>query len=196
MFQLVEISVSEPTPSIIITGHSLGGCVAMLFAFWLLKSLDSSKTKRPLCITFGSPLLGDEQLRQCVSKISTWNYCFLHVASTQGPTPKFFQQQCMSGEYKPFGTFLLCSASGCACSEDPDFILEQLVAPNCQSPQIQGLDYGQILEYLKRRALCNNGFMFEGEIDPLKASIETQLLAIGVLLPQVAKFQYACFVFS
>lgn len=139
MFQLVEISMSKPAPSIIITGHSLGGCVAMLFAFWLLNSLDSSKTKRPLCITFGSPLLGDEQLRQCVSKISTWNYCFLHVASTQDPTPKFFQRQCMSGEYKPFGTFLLCSASGCACSEDPDFILEQLAAPNSKVFKIKVL---------------------------------------------------------
>ncbi|PRQ53806.1 putative carboxylesterase [Rosa chinensis] len=183
--QLVQISKTkptkptEPTPSIIVTGHCLGGCAAMLFSFWLLKSLDSSKSKRLLCITFGSPLLGDEQLRQCVSKFSTWNYCFLHVVSNKDPTPKLFQPPGPSGVYKPFGTFLLCSASGCACFEDPDFILGQLVAYDSQSP-----DYGQILEDFKLRAFCNNSFKFEGEIDPLQASIKTQLLAIGVLLPQ------------
>ncbi|KAM5581553.1 senescence-associated carboxylesterase 101 [Rosa sericea] len=186
--QLVQISKTkptkptEPTPSIIVTGHSLGGCVAMLFAFWLLKSLDSSKSKRLLCLTFGAPLLGDEQLRQCVSKISTWHYCFLHVVSNKDPTPKLFQPPGVSGVYKPFGTFLLCSDSGCACFEDPDFILGQLVASDSQSPQNQGPDYGQILEDFKLRALCNNSFKFEG--DPLQASIKTQLLAIGVLLPQ------------
>ena len=112
------------------------------------------------------------------------------MATTQDPTPKFFHHQGSSGVYKPFGTFLLCSASGCACSEDPDFILEQLVTPNPQSPQIQGphlaFHYGQILENLKHKAFCNSGFQCSGEErDPLQASIIIQLQAIGV---QVANF--------
>ncbi|KAB2623731.1 senescence-associated carboxylesterase 101-like [Pyrus ussuriensis x Pyrus communis] len=62
------VESSKPDSLILITGHSFGGSVATLFTLWLLQSLDLSKAKRPLCITFGSPLIGDEQLRQCVSQ--------------------------------------------------------------------------------------------------------------------------------
>ena len=122
MFQLVENSKSKSPSLIMITGQSVGGSVATLFTLWLLQGLKLSKTKRPLCVTFGSPLVGDEDLRQCVLQFSTWKSCFLHVASNQDPTPKLVLTRNTSVAYKPFGTFLLCSASGCACSEDPDFI--------------------------------------------------------------------------
>lgn len=172
--------------------------MAILFTLWLLHSFNSLKTRRSLCITFGSPLLGDEWLRRCVSEFSTWKSCFLHVASNQDPIPKLFLSQNPSGTYKPFGTFLLCSASGCAFFEEPDSILEWLVMANFQSSQNQDadvgqqcLDYGKILKDLKLRALCTDDFKFtEGEIDPLQAGIITQLQAIGVPLTQVAKFQY------
>ncbi|TQD86482.1 hypothetical protein C1H46_027971 [Malus baccata] len=85
--KLVESSKSS---RIVITGHSFGGAVATLFTLWLLQSLDLSKAKRPLCITFGSPLIGDEQLRKCVLEFSTWSSCFLNVASINDPVPKVF----------------------------------------------------------------------------------------------------------
>ncbi|KAM5574265.1 senescence-associated carboxylesterase 101 [Rosa sericea] len=186
--KLVENSKSKTPPLIIITGQFLGGSVATLFTLWLLEGLNLSKTKRPLCITFGSPLVGDEHLRKCVLEFSTWKSCFLHIVSDQDHTPKIFMSQNTPGAYKPFGTFLLCSASGCACSEDPDFISEQFVTTNSPSAQTQdpnlGFSYGQILKDLKRKALCNIFKSIEGQSHPLQASIITQLLAIGVVSQQ------------
>ncbi|KAM1868734.1 hypothetical protein ACFX15_044202 [Malus domestica] len=72
---LVEMLESSKSSRIVITGHSFGGAVATLFTLWLLQSLDLSKAKRPLCITFGSPLIGDEQLRKCVLEFSTVGVC-------------------------------------------------------------------------------------------------------------------------
>ncbi|XP_061987975.1 senescence-associated carboxylesterase 101-like isoform X2 [Rosa rugosa] len=183
--KLVENSKSKTPPLIIITGQFLGGSVATLFTLWLLEGLNLSKTKRPLCITFGSPLVGDEHLRKCVLEFSTWKSCFLHIVSDQDHTPKIFMSQNTIGAYKPFGTFLLCSASSCACSKDPDFISEQFVTTNSHSAQTQdpnlGFPYGQILADLKRNALCHVFESIGGETDPLQASLITQLIAIGVV---------------
>ncbi|ONI20503.1 hypothetical protein PRUPE_2G019500 [Prunus persica] len=189
----LKTEISRSNSLVIITGHSMGGCVATLFTLWLLESLNLSKAKRPLCITFGSPLIGDEHLRKCVSQFPTWTSCFLHVASIQDPVPKLFLSPnptalgtgTQVSAYKPFGTFLLCSDSGCACFEDPDSILV-LVAANSQGDQtqypnvgIQFFDYGQLLERLKLKAFCKDVFeLAESDRIPLKASIITQLAAI------------------
>ncbi|XP_050382705.1 senescence-associated carboxylesterase 101-like isoform X2 [Argentina anserina] len=176
--KLVENSKSKPPPLVIITGQSVGGSVATLFTLWLLQGLlKLPNSKRPLCVTFGSPLLGDEQLGQCVSKFTAWKSCFLHIASNQDPTPKLFISR-HPGAYKPFGTYLLCSASGCACLEDPDIILEQLVKTNSQN---QGCHYGQILGDLKSKALCTVPNCTDAKMDSLQASLTTQLQAIGIL---------------
>ncbi|CAN6572152.1 unnamed protein product [Malus baccata var. baccata] len=182
--KLVESSNSNS--SILITGHSFGGCVATLFTLWLLQSLNLSKAKRPLCITFGSPLTGDEQLRQCVLQFSTWSSCFLNVASINDPVPKAFLTASQASNYKPFGTFLLCSASGGSCFDDPDAILQLLVDTGSQSAQIQGpnlgfqyFDYGQILSDLKLKVFSRDVLeLVEEDRVPLKAGIKTQLAAI------------------
>ncbi|XP_016649281.1 PREDICTED: senescence-associated carboxylesterase 101-like [Prunus mume] len=191
--RLLKTEISRSNSLVIITGYSMGGCVATLFTLWLLESLNLLKANRPLCITFGSPLIGDENLRKCVSQFPAWTSCFLHVASIQDPVPKLFLSPNPTalgtgtkvGSYKPFGTFLLCSDSGCACFEDPDLILE-LVAANSQGDQtqypnvgIQFFDYGQLLERLKLKAFCKDVFeLAESDRVPLKASIITQLAAI------------------
>ncbi|XP_062010032.1 senescence-associated carboxylesterase 101-like isoform X1 [Rosa rugosa] len=175
--KLVENSKSKTPSLVIITGQSVGGSVATLFTLWLLQGLNLSKAKRPLCVTFGSPLVGDEHLQQCVLQFSTWKSCFLHIVSNQDPTPQLFISR-NPGEYKPFGTFLLCSASGCACFEDPDIILEQLVKTNSQNQQCH---YGKILGDLKCKALCSVLKSTEAERDSLQASLITQLQAIGIL---------------
>ncbi|KAM1009481.1 hypothetical protein FF1_044911 [Malus domestica] len=187
--KLVESSKSS---RIVITGHSFGGAVATLFTLWLLQSLDLSKAKRPLCITFGSPLIGDEQLQKCVLEFSTWSSCFLNVASINDPVPKVFLTSQGSG-YKPFGTFLLCSSSGGSCIEDADAILQLLVETSSQCVQnpvpnsgTQLFDYGKILKDLKTKALYRVVFeLVEEDRVPLKAGIKTQLAAIlGVLSSQ------------
>ncbi|XP_062018527.1 senescence-associated carboxylesterase 101-like [Rosa rugosa] len=176
--KLVGNSKSKTPSLVIITGQSVGGSVATLFTLWLLQGFNLSRAnKRPLCVTFGSPLVGDEHLRQCVLQFSTLKSCFLHVVSNQDPTPQLFISR-NPGAYKPFGTFLLCSASGCACFEDPDIILEQLVKTNSQN---QECHYGKILGDLKCKALCNVLKSTEAERDSLQASLITQLQAIEIL---------------
>ncbi|PQP96717.1 senescence-associated carboxylesterase 101 [Prunus yedoensis var. nudiflora] len=165
---LLKTEICRSNSLVIITGHSMGGCVATLFTLWLLESLNLSKAKRPLCITFGSPLIGDEHLRKCVSQFPNWTSCFLHVASIQDPVPKLFLSQIQ---------LLL--------EPDPDSIL-MLVAANSQGDQtqdpnvgIQFFDYGQLLEPLKHKAFCKDVFeLAESDRVPLKASIITQLAAI------------------
>ncbi|CAN6572154.1 unnamed protein product [Malus baccata var. baccata] len=196
--RLVESSNSNSL--ILITGHSFGGCVATLFTLWLLQSLDLSKVKRPLCITFGSPLIGDGKLRQCVLQFSTWSSCFLNVASINDPVPKAFLTASQESDYKPFGTFLLCSALGGSCFENPDAILQLLGETRSQSAQIQGpnsgiqfFDYGQILSDLKLKAFSRDVFeLVEEDRFPLKAGIKTQLAAIfGVNSSQSKDEKYA-----
>ncbi|KAM1130266.1 hypothetical protein ACFX13_045771 [Malus domestica] len=190
--KLVEMLESSKSSRIVITGHSFGGAVATLFTLWLLQSLDLLKAKRLLCITFGSPLIGDEQLRQCVLEFSTCSSCFLNVASINDPVPKVFLTSQGSG-YKPFGTFLLCSSSGGSCIEDADAILQLLVETSSQCVQnpvpnsgTQLFDYGKILNDLKTKALSRDVFeLVEEDRVPLKAGIKTQLAAIlGVLSSQ------------
>ncbi|KAL4376167.1 hypothetical protein GQ457_02G011570 [Hibiscus cannabinus] len=123
---------------LIVTGHSLGGSVASLFTLWLLESLEISKAKRPLCFTFGSPLLGDKGFQQAISEHPAWNSCFLHVAATSKDSiPKLFIapshylnsaiEASKSDHYKPFGTFLLCCENGCTCSDNPEAVSEVLM---------------------------------------------------------------------
>ncbi|XP_048433850.1 senescence-associated carboxylesterase 101 [Pyrus x bretschneideri] len=183
-----ELVASSKSSRIVITGHSFGGAVATLFTLWLLQILDLSKAKRPLCITFGSPLIGDENLRQCVLEFSTWSSCFLNVASINDPVPKVFLTSQASG-YKPFGTFLLCSSSGGSCFEDADAILQLLVETSSHSVPNSGtqfFDYGKILNDLKTKALSRDVFeLVEEDRVPLKAGIKTQLAALlGVLSSQ------------
>lgn len=52
---------------LIITGVALGGSIASLFTLLLLESIDS-KNKKPICITFGSLLIGDKILQQAKSQ--------------------------------------------------------------------------------------------------------------------------------
>ncbi|KAM1460634.1 hypothetical protein TB2_044924 [Malus domestica] len=179
------VESSKPDSLILITGHSFGGAVATLFTLWLLETLNLSKSKPPLCITFGSPLIGNEQLRHCVLQL-TWSSCFLNVASINDPVPKVFLTASQASGYMPFGTFLLCSASGGSCFEDPNAILQLLVETSSQSAQIQGFDYGQILNDLKIKAFSRDVFeLVEEDRIPLKAGIKTQLAAIlGVLSSQ------------
>ncbi|KAK9997525.1 hypothetical protein SO802_022211 [Lithocarpus litseifolius] len=145
----MEIDNSKP---LIITGSSLGGSVASLFTLWLLETINFSITKRPLCSTFGSPLIGDSGLQNAILKYPTWSSCFLHVVSDQDPVPRVLN----TNVYKPFGTFLLFSESECGCFEDSQTILELLMAtysecPGNQNPnQILEL-YRKIVEYLNHK---------------------------------------------
>lgn len=188
---------------LIITGLSLGGSVASLFTLWLLNISPKDTNKRPTCITFGSPLLGDSGLQQAISERPSWNSSFLHVVSNQDPIPRFLisptsgfagsiSQSCI---FKPFGTFLLCSDSDCSCFEEPESVLDLMMVMNSNSQhQDNGFlrfnyeqilehlkHYEQILERLKRRVICKGtSQLCDFSVNQLQAGINLQLEAIGI----------------
>ncbi|KAI4352683.1 hypothetical protein L6164_006908 [Bauhinia variegata] len=188
--QLVSLkSQIDHSKPLIVTGHALGGSTASLFTLWLLDSIGSGK-KCPLCITFGSPLIGDKNLQQAISQSSTWNSCFLHMASYQDPVPRSLithhSSSTQTSVYKPFGIFLLSSDKGSACFEDPSTILELLLAMGSISvpnQRMQTYHYGTIVENLHRKVICKNSTPQPGNITgflPLQASITLQLWTVGL----------------
>ncbi|KAF5961743.1 hypothetical protein HYC85_002952 [Camellia sinensis] len=179
---------------LIVTGHSIGGSIASLFTLWLLESLSpKDASKHPLCITFGSPLIGDNGFQQAISERPIWNSSFLHVASNQDPIPKLFasphdvlniEPTSHASVYKPFGTFLLCSESGCACFEEPESVLDLMVAISSDGGPNEGLqiiDYGHVLKRLKHGAIyqgISKLGIWNGS--PLRTGIVIQIEAIKV----------------
>nr|POE78286.1 senescence-associated carboxylesterase 101 [Quercus suber] len=183
---------------LIITGNSLGGSVAILFTLWLLETIDFSITKRPLCITFGSPLVVNNGLQNAILKYPTWSSCFLHVVSDQDPFPRVLiaphnppatESASQTNVYKPFGTFLLYSKSGCSCFEDSQTILELLMATYSEGPENQNPNqvlelYEKIVEYLSRKVICMDATRLLQWTTPQRADIiNIQLAVIGLMGP-------------
>jgi hypothetical protein len=202
----MQIDNSKP---LIITGNSLGGSVASLFTLSLLETLDFTTTKRPLCITFGSPLIGDDGLQEAISKYPTWNSCFLHVVSDQDPVPRLLisphnpiGSDSQTNVYKPFGTFLLCSELGCACFEYSQSIMDLLKATYLEGPKNQNPNqvlelYEEIVKHLKLTKICKDTTqLIRWDTKSLQASIITQLEAIGLVRPQVVQLQLFFFFFK
>ncbi|CAN1726033.1 GPI ethanolamine phosphate transferase 1 [Linum perenne] len=189
-----EIVLESP---LIVTGHSLGGSIASLFTLWLLDCMSQLPSKKPskklpLCITFGSPLIGDFGLNRGISQRSTWNSCFLHVVSSQDLLPKLLltsssvtspQQQ-----YMPFGTFMLCSELGHACVEHPQVVsllfrkaMELTTTHLVSSDELPVQHYGSVLQHIKTRALCRGSSQLGFQIvDSLQAGIVLLFEAIGI----------------
>ncbi|KAM7506660.1 hypothetical protein LguiA_017113 [Lonicera macranthoides] len=177
-----QIDISK---QLLITGNSIGGSIASLFTLWLLDTVYSKPFKRPICITFGSPLLGDINFQKAISERSSWPSCFLHVVSNHDPIPKLFIPL-----YKPFGSFLFCSESGCAHFDQPESVFELMVA--MRSENVGNIDltntqinYGEVLERLKENAICVGiSKMGDSAVNPLRVGLTLQLEAIGVIKTQ------------
>ncbi|CAO2148093.1 unnamed protein product [Urochloa humidicola] len=78
--------------AVVFTGHSLGGAIAALAALhYLCISSSTSSTWGPsppvLCITFGSPLLGNEALSKAILR-ERWGGNFCHVVSQHDVVPR------------------------------------------------------------------------------------------------------------
>ncbi|KAF8411737.1 hypothetical protein HHK36_004295 [Tetracentron sinense] len=87
-FQNQFIATMEKSKVVIITGHSIGGTTASLAALWLLSYLQSvSSSLSVLCITFGSPLLGNESLSKAILR-ERWGGNFVHVVSKHDIVPR------------------------------------------------------------------------------------------------------------
>ncbi|XP_031381089.1 uncharacterized protein LOC116195846 isoform X3 [Punica granatum] len=176
--RVMEVAKSTPY---IVTGHSLGGSIASLFMLWLLNALKPTTTRRPLCITFGAPLLGDSRFQQAIYHYSTWNSCFLHTVHRDDPFPSIF----LAMDYRPFGTFLFLSGSGKACFEAPDSILELLKRMKSETggnQELQDIDYGLTIQSLRSNVVCKDVTeLSRREIESYKAGIIAQLTSIGLL---------------
>lgn len=77
--------------AVVFTGHSLGGAIAALAALHYLCISSSSSPWAPappvLCITFGSPLLGNEALSRAILR-ERWGGNFCHVVSQHDVVPR------------------------------------------------------------------------------------------------------------
>ncbi|KAI6700638.1 hypothetical protein NL676_014962 [Syzygium grande] len=187
-----QIAESAKSTPIIITGHGLAGCVASLFTLWLLDALDASTTIRPLCITFGSPLLGDNGFQQAISQFSTWNSCFLHVVHKDDCFPRLWlPPDGKPSLYVPFGAFLLCSESRGACFGAPESVMELLAnrssTENGRNQELLGFHYGGVIERLEGRSICKDqNLLAGGEPDSFRAGIIAQVTAIGLTQVQLS----------
>ncbi|WOG97648.1 hypothetical protein DCAR_0416989 [Daucus carota subsp. sativus] len=187
--QLIQEKINTTKP-LIITGHSLGGSVASLFTIWLLnnsyKKIEYRKTKFPICLTFGSPLLGNEGLQKAISGRPSWDSCFVHVVSTQDPVPGLFlsphntidSESCFESKYKSFGLYLFCSESRFACISKPELVLELLWA--FSSKNLPFNDYGLLLKGVKSKAIVRGIDLVECDNNPFRTGITLQLQAIGI----------------
>ncbi|CAH8328051.1 unnamed protein product [Eruca vesicaria subsp. sativa] len=143
----------ESKKPVIITGAALGGSVASLFTLWLLETVEPT-LNRPLCITFGSPLIGDASLQQILEN-SLRNSCFLHVA--------YASQTPINTDFKPFGTFLICFDSECICIDDPEAVMELLGSANTDHV-VDSIDYGQVLARLDQNVMEDSRLMIDDVI--------------------------------
>nr|XP_043629724.1 senescence-associated carboxylesterase 101-like [Erigeron canadensis] len=172
---------------LIITGQSLGGYLAILFTLRLQHAADieeangAKKYKQPICITFGSPLLGDEALQRAIGERRAWKSSFLNVVTRRDPLACFFTSKTI---YKPFGTFLCCTESGGhAAFEDQEAILavlDTMAALNAEKKEIP--DYGNDMKSIKRKVLYR-GAVEPGEpyLNTLREGIIFQFKEVGAL---------------
>lgn len=197
---LVQI---DSSPRLIVTGHGVGGPIASLFTLSLLgnkkkkddKKKSSEKKKPPLCITFGSPLVGNNKFQEAISRSSTWSSCFLHVVSIKDPFLKRLNPDIK--DYMPFGTFLFCSDISSTCFENPKSVLELLVISiKDQNQAFPSIDYGNIVGNLYIKAICKD-FTPRGQdftdSNSLRASIRLQLWAALGLTPDMQVAEYHLF---
>ncbi|CAA0833898.1 Lipase-like PAD4 [Striga hermonthica] len=85
-FQQKIHEVVNECKSVILTGHSLGGAVASLTALWLLSVLQTNNI-HVMCVTFGSPMLGNQSFSRAVLQ-ERWAGHFIHVVAQNDIVPR------------------------------------------------------------------------------------------------------------
>ncbi|KAK4710005.1 hypothetical protein R3W88_004518 [Solanum pinnatisectum] len=140
--QMVEIM--NTSKSIVITGRSIGGAIASLLTLWLLCRLQTICSV--ICITFGSPMLGNESFSRVILQ-KRWAGHFCHVVSQHDIVPRlFFAPSCSfqfiseenktqlfrvvldslgvvsrgecKSSFSPSGSYLFCTNKGAVCVDN------------------------------------------------------------------------------
>ncbi|KAL7604515.1 hypothetical protein Lser_V15G20622 [Lactuca serriola] len=185
--ELSELSNQFINEPLVVTGCGLGGYLAILYTLLhqhyadVEESKGSKTTKRPICITFGSPLLGNQHLQGAISERPQWKSSFLNVVAKTDFLASFFSS---NSQYKPFGTFLFCTESGGHTAfEDQDAILavlDAMVSPNAGNDQTH--DYSKELVSIRKKILYRGPSDFsESHLSPLRTGILFQFQEIGML---------------
>ncbi|XP_010272112.1 PREDICTED: protein EDS1L-like [Nelumbo nucifera] len=85
----VEKAVAE-NKQIVFTGHSSGGAVAVLATIWILENYrpeEKHNPTPPLCLTFGSPLVGDRVFGHALRR-ENWSRHFVHFVNRYDVVPR------------------------------------------------------------------------------------------------------------
>ncbi|XP_058180503.1 protein EDS1L-like [Rhododendron vialii] len=99
----VKKAVTEKK-QIVFAGHSSGGPMAILATFWFLEEYirKSSNPTTPLCVTFGSPLVGDRIIPHALRR-ENWDTYFIHFVMRYDIVPRLMLAPLSSigGELQP-----------------------------------------------------------------------------------------------
>lgn len=82
------VEIISKSKSVVFTGHSIGGTVASLSALWFLSHLQSiSYPFTVICITYGSPMLGNESFSKAILQ-ERWGGNFFHIVAQHDIVPR------------------------------------------------------------------------------------------------------------
>ncbi|KAI3462425.1 hypothetical protein Pfo_019088 [Paulownia fortunei] len=88
IFQQKMLEILNESKSVVFAGHSLGGAVASLSALWLLSYIQmTSPSVSVFCITYGSPMLGNESFSQAILQ-ERWGGNFCHIVAQHDIVPR------------------------------------------------------------------------------------------------------------
>ncbi|XP_073294890.1 lipase-like PAD4 [Primulina huaijiensis] len=88
IFQQKILEIVNECKSVVFTGHSLGGPIASLSALWLLSNIQTNSSSITVfCITYGSPMLGNEPFSQVILQ-ERWAGNFCHVVARHDLLPR------------------------------------------------------------------------------------------------------------
>ncbi|XP_058755728.1 protein EDS1L-like [Vicia villosa] len=75
---------------VVFTGHSSGAVLAILVTFWALEeNLNQIQHKSPMCVTFGSPLVGNHIFSHASNR-QNWSRRFIHFVMRYDIVPRIF----------------------------------------------------------------------------------------------------------
>lgn len=200
------VELVKKNKAVAFVGHAVGGAVASLVALSLLSSYPSiCNTRSLLCITFGSPLLGDDALSAAVLK-QKLAHRFCHLVSTSDPLPRSLlppivndgsldekiAQLCQvvvgqsSSSYTPFGTFFFCSKESAVAVDNPASVVQLLryLASSSATSSSDQLGYGGLVLNISQQFLRRGRIVETTLGSSYDTSVDLAIEALG-LKPQV-----------
>lgn len=187
--------VMKQSKSIVFCGHSVGGAVASLSSLWLLSYIRRAPPPHPIsvfCITYGSPLLGNQAFSHAILQ-ERWAANFCHVVAPHDVVPRLLSDQ----ERWPFGSYVFCTDKGALCLDNASAIVKflYLTMAEYSSTDDDHLMYGNYVsklcwQYLKKRSIL----LLTSESDDIhdsnnEAGVALALQTLGITTHQEAAYE-------